>query len=147
MSGSRVDPDQLSRCIDAPVHHEEVLPSTNDRARTLANDGARAGSFVIADEQTAGRGRGGSRWKSPVGGVWSTTILRPKLSTANVGRLTFAGGMAVIDVVGNHITPALKWPNDVLLMQDDEWRKVAGVLVESVVSGVPIAGKPIDDAF
>lgn len=139
-----VDPDRLRELIDAPLIHEATLGSTNDRARLLADDGASHGTLVIADRQTAGRGRQGNVWDSPEGGIWTTTILRPDIDAAHIGRLTFAGGVAVAETVRSiGANATLKWPNDVLLAG----AKLGGVLTEVVISGVPIAGKPVDEVL
>jgi len=90
---------------------------------------------VLAEEQTAGRGRDGRTWRSPAGGVWLGVLLRPPLPAAGV--LSLRIGLVLADVVeavlGVRPTSlsgsraGLKWPNDVLV--DD--RKVAGILCES----------------
>lgn len=112
-----------------------TLSSSLDAIHDLGAQGAPAGTVVIADEQTAGRGRDGRTWRSPPGGVWLAILLRPPLPTAGV--LALRVGLVVADVVEDllGIVPttasgpraALKWPNDVLLHD----RKVAGILCES----------------
>ena len=104
-----------------------TLPSSLDAIHDLGAQGAPAGSVVIAEEQTAGRGRDGRTWRSPAGGVWLALLLRPPLPSAGV--LSLRIGLVLADVVEEIVGPraaALKWPNDVLL--DD--RKVAGILCE-----------------
>jgi len=144
-----VDPDELRARLDAPLVHRETCPSTNDIARAEGRDGAAHGTFVIADEQTAGRGRTGNVWASPPGGVWSSTLVRPDFAASHVGRLTFAGGLAAAEAVEAFgVDARLKWPNDVVVDRDDGTRaKLCGVLTEAVVDEVPIAGKPVDDVL
>jgi BirA family biotin operon repressor/biotin-[acetyl-CoA-carboxylase] ligase len=111
-----------------------TLPSSLDAIHALAAQDAPAGSVVLAEEQTAGRGRDGRTWRSPLGGVWLAMLLRPPLPAPGV--LSLRIGLVLADVVEEllGVTPAslsgpraaLKWPNDVLL--DD--RKVAGILSE-----------------
>lgn len=111
-----------------------TLPSSLDAIHDLGTQGAPAGTVVIADEQTAGRGRDGRTWRSPPGGVWLGMLLRPPLPAAGV--LSLRIGLVLSDVVEAVLgvrptSPArpragLKWPNDVLV--DD--RKVAGILCE-----------------
>ncbi|WP_233745556.1 biotin--[acetyl-CoA-carboxylase] ligase [Halobacterium bonnevillei] len=79
-----VDIDRLRERIDAPVVHHESIPSTNDVARAEGRDGSPHGTFVVADEQTAGRGRTGNVWASPPGGVWSSTLVRPDFDASHV---------------------------------------------------------------
>ena len=103
------------------------LPSTLDAIHQLGLQGAPAATSVIAEEQTAGRGRDGRTWHSPPGGVWLGVLLRPQ--HAVLGTVSIRAGLAVADTVdallGGPVS-RLKWPNDVLL--DD--RKLAGILCE-----------------
>ena len=111
-----------------------TLPSSLDAIHALAAQDAPAGSVVLAEEQTAGRGRDGRTWRSPLGGVWLAMLLRPPLPPPGV--LSVRVGLVLADVVEEllGVTPvslsgpraALKWPNDVLL----DGRKVAGILSE-----------------
>ncbi|NIB98877.1 biotin--[acetyl-CoA-carboxylase] ligase [Halobacterium sp. R2-5] len=141
-----VDADRLRSLVDAPVVHRESVPSTNDIARAEGRDGAAHGTFVVADEQTAGRGRTGNTWASPPGGVWSSTLVRPSFDASHVGRLTFAGGLAAAETAEESgVDVDLKWPNDVVVGGDA--RKLCGVLTEAVVDEVPVAGKPVDEVL
>jgi len=108
-------------------HLAAQVGSTLDVAHALGEDGAPAGTVVVALEQTAGRGREGRVWHSPPGGVWLAVLLRP--SAAALGIVSIRAGLVLADVVDDLLgAPAarLKWPNDVLL----EDRKLAGVLCE-----------------
>jgi len=103
------------------------LGSTFDAIHDLGAQGAPHGTVVIAEEQTAGRGREGRTWHSPAGGVWLGMLLRPP--RAELGAVSLRIGLVVADVADELARrPAawLKWPNDVLL--DD--RKLAGILCE-----------------
>lgn len=144
-----VDPDELRERVDAPLVHHESCPSTNDLARAEGRNDAPHGTFVVADEQTAGRGRTGNVWASPPGGVWSSTLVRPVFDASHVGRLTFAGGLAAAETVEAFgVDARLKWPNDVVVPDaDGERAKLCGVLTEAVVDEVPVAGKPVDEVL
>jgi BirA family biotin operon repressor/biotin-[acetyl-CoA-carboxylase] ligase len=138
------DADRLVARLDAPVEVHGSLGSTSDRLRRLAESGAPAGTMLVAEELTAGRGRNGSAWSAPPGGAWTSTLVRPAFGTDHVGRLTFAGGVAACETVRSFgVDARLKWPNDVLV----GGRKVSGVLTETVVDGVPVAGKPVAEVF
>lgn len=86
------------------------------------------GSVLIADEQTAGRGRMGRQWVSPAGSVLSLSALVDAPTTDNLGLASLAAGLAVADVVPE---AELKWPNDALL----GGKKFAGILSEADLSG------------
>jgi BirA family biotin operon repressor/biotin-[acetyl-CoA-carboxylase] ligase len=104
------------------------LGSTLDVIHALGTQGAPAGATVIAEEQTAGRGRDGRSWHSPPGGVWLGMLLRP--ARRALATVTIRAGLALADAVDALLGRAetrLKWPNDVLLGD----RKLAGILGEA----------------
>jgi BirA family transcriptional regulator, biotin operon repressor / biotin---[acetyl-CoA-carboxylase] ligase len=106
--------------------------STNDEAAKLARAGAAHGTIVIAERQTAGRGREGRVWQSPPGNVYLSAVLRPQLALGDVPPLTLAIGIGACDAArefGAHAR--LKWPNDLYV----NGRKLAGVLVEAQSQG------------
>ncbi|HSJ56877.1 MAG TPA: biotin--[acetyl-CoA-carboxylase] ligase, partial [Anaerolineae bacterium] len=105
------------------------VTSTNDLARRLAGDGAADGTVVIADYQTAGRGRLDRRWLAPPGSsLLFSLVLRPPLASHQAQWLTMACGLAVLDAVKatTGLELGLKWPNDVVA----GGTKVAGILAE-----------------
>ncbi len=106
-----------------------TLASSLDAIHDVAAQGAPAGTVVVAEEQTAGRGRDGRTWRSPAGGVWLAMLLRPPVPV--LGALPVRVGLVLADVVDELIgrdasRTRLKWPNDVLLVD----RKLAGILCE-----------------
>jgi BirA family biotin operon repressor/biotin-[acetyl-CoA-carboxylase] ligase len=110
----------------------DEIESTNAEAKSLAQDGAPEGTVVIAECQTAGRGRLGRRWTSPAGkGLLFSVILRPALPMSDAHLLTLVAATAAAEAVETHtgVTVRIKWPND--LYVDD--RKLGGILTE--VSG------------
>jgi BirA family transcriptional regulator, biotin operon repressor / biotin---[acetyl-CoA-carboxylase] ligase len=115
------------------VIHLETTSSTNDAARRLAQQGASSGTVVVADEQTAGRGRRGRRWQARRGeALLCSILLRPSLAPAQGVRLTMLSAVAVAGALRClGLQAAIKWPNDVLL----SGRKTAGILVESESAG------------
>lgn len=113
-----------------PLHLLDTIGSTQDLARELAEKGAPEGTLVIAEQQTAGRGRQGRVFHSPAGrGVWMTLLLRPQQPLQYTSQLTLLAAVAICralrDVSGLDI--GIKWPNDLLIGN----RKVCGILVES----------------
>ena len=109
-----------------------ITTSTQDVAREEAEAGAVEGTVVFAEEQTAGRGRFGRAWMSPVGrNLYLTLVLRP-----DVARLRVLGMLAPLAVAQaveetTRLAPRVKWPNDVLL----SGRKFCGVLIDSEFAG------------
>ena len=108
----------------------DSVGSTNDEAARLADAGAAEGTVVWARAQTGGRGRRGRRWASPVGNLYSSTILRPDCAAPRAAELGFVAALAVADIVPAGRTIRVKWPNDVLV----DGGKVAGILLESAIA-------------
>ncbi|MCL2080765.1 MAG: biotin--[acetyl-CoA-carboxylase] ligase [Oscillospiraceae bacterium] len=106
------------------------LPSTNLTARQLAVDGAAHGTVVIADSQSAGRGRMGRGFYSPPGcGVYMSVILRPDFPARDGMLLTTLASVAVCRAVESYgLSPKIKWVNDILL----DGKKVCGISTEAV---------------
>jgi BirA family biotin operon repressor/biotin-[acetyl-CoA-carboxylase] ligase len=112
------------------LYYVEVS-STNDLALEWAENGAADGSLVLADLQTAGRGRAERRWVTRPGTALAMSlILRPKAAeAAHVARFTALAALGLVDALAKlGLAAAIKWPNDVLL----NGKKVAGVLVETI---------------
>lgn len=105
--------------------------STNDEAKALAAAGAPEGTLIWADRQTAGRGRRGRAWQSPLGNLYASLILRPAAPLGQVGQLGFAAALAIAETATMLLPPSAvvqcKWPNDVLI----GGRKAAGLLLET----------------
>ncbi|WP_251343685.1 biotin--[acetyl-CoA-carboxylase] ligase [Haloplanus halophilus] len=122
--------DAIAYGLDAPyaVEYHDRLPSTNDRARELAVEGA-TDHVVVAGEQTGGRGRLDRPWSSPPGGVYASLLVRPDRPPAHVPVFTLAAAVAVTRACREAgVDAVIKWPNDVLLAESE--RKLAGVLTE-----------------
>lgn len=129
-------PDALIRSlVDGPslvtgVEYEQQVPSTNIRAVEAARRGVEEGYLVVADHQTAGRGRMGRRWEAPPGSsLLLSIVLRPTVATRLVPLVPLLAGLAVAEVVDGYCldrTVGLKWPNDLLV----DGAKVAGILLE-----------------
>jgi BirA family transcriptional regulator, biotin operon repressor / biotin---[acetyl-CoA-carboxylase] ligase len=127
----------------------ESLPSTNTEVARLAIQGAAEGLSVVAEEQTAGRGRLQRNWSSPRGaGLYFSVLLRPKLALHLWPLLTLAAAIAANDALleGCGLQSDIKWPNDLLAGE----RKICGILSETietpqgraVVVGIGINLKP-----
>jgi BirA family biotin operon repressor/biotin-[acetyl-CoA-carboxylase] ligase len=127
-------PALLDPLIAGTLFHGKVqcfasIPSTNTAAMKDAIDGVPAGNVYIADEQTAGRGRGGHDWHSPPGsGLYVSVVLRPKLGSQEALWLSLAAGLAAHTAIlaTCQTAPDLRWPNDIMYGR----RKVGGILTE-----------------
>ncbi|MDG6226157.1 MAG: biotin--[acetyl-CoA-carboxylase] ligase [Candidatus Thermoplasmatota archaeon] len=119
--------------IGCDIREYPSLISTNSTARSLASQGAREGTVVIALEQTGGRGRNGRNWSSPSGGLYLSVILRPPPDVEGASAIPLLAGLAVSKAISTScgISTSLKWPNDVLIGD----RKVCGILSESSFKG------------
>lgn len=109
--------------------HMETVDSTNTFAKNLAQQGAPAGTVIIADTQTGGRGRLGRSFSSPEGlGLYFSLILRPHCQPGLLMHLTCAVGVAATQAVRSTsgIAPGIKWTNDLIVGQ----RKLGGILTE-----------------
>jgi BirA family biotin operon repressor/biotin-[acetyl-CoA-carboxylase] ligase len=105
-----------------------VVSSTNAELRRFAISGAPEGTVVLADAQTAGRGRMGQPWFSPAGvNLYASVLFRGPLSIAEAPVFSLIAGLATTDAVAaSGAQPVIKWPNDVLI----DGRKIGGSLVE-----------------
>ncbi len=145
-----MDQSQIRRllCDSYSVVYYEDLPSTNDRALELARAGAPHGTVVVAEYQTAGRGRRGAQWSAPAGSsVLASLVLRPEKQLSPHVLAIYSGATvaSALDILG--IPAKVKWPNDIMV----EDRKVAGILIETtgdaVVIGIGINHDIPDDDF
>lgn len=111
----------------------ERTDSTMDRALELALAQSRCRAIVVAEAQTAGRGRRGRRWQSQHGGLFATLVIMPTVAAWKAERAVMAGGIALCQALrqltGEPFT--VEWPNDVHL----NGRKAAGLLVEYLAEG------------
>ncbi len=131
-----LSPEVITRNLEARLIGRRVicypsLPSTNELAKEEARRGAVEGTVVVAEEQTAGKGRLKRAWLSPRGSVSLSVILYPGLD--HLPYLIMLASLAVVRSVEavTGLRPQVKWPNDVLV----KGKKVCGILVESEVRG------------
>ncbi len=106
----------------------EGAGSTNDVMRELAQNGAPEGTVVIAERQTAGRGRRGRSWHSPQGGAWFSILLKPPVSINSAGCVSVLLAVAIAQSLRDwlKLPVGVKWPNDLFLNH----RKLGGILIE-----------------
>ena len=142
---ARIAPEWASR-----LHYHPELGSTNDEALRLCESGVGNLTVVLADHQSAGRGRRGSAWTSdPGGGLLFSLILKPEYEPKYWSRLALATGLGIATVLRDqwNLPAEVKWPNDVMI----EGKKCCGILVETRGSravlgvGINVAASPQSD--
>jgi BirA family transcriptional regulator, biotin operon repressor / biotin---[acetyl-CoA-carboxylase] ligase len=138
--------DALASTDWAPWPTPEILettPSTMVDVESRASAGAPEGTVVVAEEQTAGRGRRGRTWESSArAGLWWSLLLRPRVTLDRIGWLPLVVGIGVARGLRSAagVDVALKWPNDVLVGGG----KIAGILAERLADGSVVVGVGIN---
>lgn len=129
------------RRIGHAVEVHEVIGSTSDRARELLDVAGGAGTAVVAELQTDGRGRRGRTWTSPAGRNLAVSVaVRPRIAASDAWRLGLAVALAARDACRTVAPVDLKWPND-LVARDG--RKAGGLLIETVIDGERVSAATI----
>ena len=121
----------FTKYIGKEIYYFPELKSTNIIAKEKAShraEGMDEGTLIIAERQSAGKGRLGREWFSPAGGIWLSIILFPQLSPSYISRITLITAVAVIKAIKiyTQIESQIKWPNDILINE----KKVCGILTE-----------------
>lgn len=113
--------------IGRSIYYFNTIDSTNIKAKEIAHN-EREGTVLIAEEQTAGKGRLGRNWASPKGkGIWMSIILKPNVEPTKLPKITLIGAAAVHKALRNiGVEAKIKWPNDILI----DGKKVCGILTE-----------------
>jgi len=112
-----------------PMLYDKSMTSTNTVLKQAAENGAAHGTAALCEEQTAGKGRRGRVWVSPMGqGLWVSLLIRPKLSPANAQLITFAAAIAMAEALEKEtgLSVGIKWPNDLVV----SGKKICGILLE-----------------
>ena len=119
--------EEESFCQKVECH--DSIDSTNIRGKQLAELGEAEGTLIVADRQTAGRGRRGRNWISESGvGIYMTYVLRPTVQPAHVSGITLLAALAMCEATYQEcdVLPQIKWPNDVII----DGKKICGILTE-----------------
>ena len=121
--------DLKTKEIGKRVYYFEEIDSTQNFAQQIALDKKENGTIVIAEKQTAGRGRLDRKWTSPKGGMWFSLIIHPKFDVSTSTLVPIAGAVALSKSIKTtlDVDVSVKWPNDITL----DGKKVAGMLVDA----------------
>ena len=111
------------------VYYFEEIDSTQNFAQKIASDSREDGTIIIAERQTAGKGRLDRKWTSPKGGIWFSLIIHPKFEVSSSTLVPIAGAVALSKSIKSilGIETSVKWPNDITV----NGKKVAGMLVDA----------------
>jgi BirA family biotin operon repressor/biotin-[acetyl-CoA-carboxylase] ligase len=128
---AEVAPHLKTSTLGRRIDFHDAVDSTNRAVGDLARQGGVEGTVVVADAQTAGRGRMGRHWESPAGeNLYFSILLNPNVEPARVPQLALVAAVALHEGLAEccpEITAQIKWPNDILV----GGRKVAGILCEA----------------
>jgi len=121
--------DLKTKEIGKRVYYFEEIDSTQNFAQQIALDKKENGTIVIAEKQTAGRGRLDRKWTSPEGGMWFSLIIHPKFDVSTSTLVPIAGAVALAKSIKStlNVDVSVKWPNDITM----DGKKVAGMLVDA----------------
>ncbi|WP_044640188.1 biotin--[acetyl-CoA-carboxylase] ligase [Risungbinella massiliensis] len=130
----RVAPEEISphletKWVGRSIRYFPSVSSTQIIAHEWAKEKAPSGAFVLAEEQTSGRGRLGRAWHSPIStGIWMSGIFRPKIPLYLAPQLTLLTSVAVCEAIQEEtgLSVGIKWPNDLYV----EGKKICGILTE-----------------
>ncbi|WP_028402727.1 bifunctional biotin--[acetyl-CoA-carboxylase] synthetase/biotin operon repressor [Ectobacillus panaciterrae] len=129
VTGNEIQLGLQTEYIGRYVHFEETVDSTQKIASRLVYEGAPEGTVIVAEEQTAGRGRLSRQWHSPKGtGIWMSLILRPAIPVHQAPQLTLLAAVSVAQAIEAYtgLSAGIKWPNDILI----NGKKAVGILTE-----------------
>lgn len=130
---------QIDSSFPLQIRYFPRLASTNTTATRLAKEGVSGWTVVVADEQTAGRGRHRRNWVSPAGlGLWFSIILRPTISAQKTNLINLSTAVIISNFLEQRVKEEfpdlcidVKWPNDILIAG----KKLCGILLESGIKG------------
>ena len=128
--------------IGKKIVHFTEIDSTNDEARRLVKKGEGEGLVVVAESQTAGKGKPGAGWISPKGNLYLSAVIKPHRSPKDLAPLTITAALAARAAIvkAANLPVVIKWPNDLLV----RGKKTGGILTERLLSGHVIIGVGIN---
>lgn len=134
---NEIDSLLKTRWLGRKYVYAEELASTNSLGYELAEKGEPMGTVIVADRQTAGRGRKGRSWESPEGGLWFSLLLRPAFTPQEAASLTTVTAVGICRGLMYYpgLGAEIKWPNDIFA----DGKKIGGILSEMKVDNNKLA--------
>ena len=127
----KIDLSLENLVIAKRIYHYKKIKSTQQLAISLAksNIDYQHGTVIVADEQMAGIGRGKKKWASPIGGLWMSLIIKPKIEFAKINLISVISALSVCEAIYNisSLKSYIKWPNDIII----NGKKLAGILIDT----------------
>ena len=120
--------------IGKRIYHYKKIKSTQQLAITFAETNIKneQGTVIIADEQFEGIGRGKKKWVSPIGGLWMSLIIKPRIEFDKINMLSVVSAISVCEAINeiSQLKTYIKWPNDILINE----KKLAGILINTSIN-------------
>ena len=129
MSAEELKSNRKTKWMGQEILYFDSIDSTNTKAKQLAEENYPSGTLVVADRQTAGRGRRGRNWESPQHtGIFMTLMVKPDMNPNNASMLTLVAALAVAKAITEvtQLPAQIKWPNDIVI----NGHKIVGILTE-----------------
>ncbi|HEX6672129.1 MAG TPA: biotin--[acetyl-CoA-carboxylase] ligase [Nitrososphaeraceae archaeon] len=131
---NRIELGLQNHVIGKRIYHYKKLKSTQLLAITLAENDIKneEGTVIIADQQDEGRGRGKKKWFSPIGGLWMSLIIKPRIEFTKFNMISVISAISVCESINriSMLKTSIQWPNDVLFNN----KKLAGILIDSSIN-------------
>jgi BirA family transcriptional regulator, biotin operon repressor / biotin---[acetyl-CoA-carboxylase] ligase len=131
---NRIELGLRNHVIGKRIYHYKKLKSTQLLAISLAENNIKneEGTVIIADQQDEGRGRGKKKWSSPIGGLWMSLIIKPRIEFTKFNMISVISAISVCESINriSQLKTSILWPNDVLFNN----KKLAGILIDSSIN-------------
>ena len=130
LSRTEIQENLNTKTVGKEIYIFKEVMSTNTVGKFLSVNGAENGTVILSEKQSDAKGRLGKHWESPLGGIWLSLIVKPKVDHSKIPMITLATGVAVVKTLERiGIENAeIKWPNDVMIND----KKVCGILTEAI---------------
>ena len=129
-----IDLGLRDRVIGKRIYHYKKIKSTQQLAISFAetNINNEDGTVIVADEQDEGMGRRKKKWASPIGGLWMSLIIKPKIEFAKINMISVISAISVCEAINDisQLKTNIKWPNDILINE----KKLAGILINTSIN-------------